>query len=135
MSNKKVTDQRPLGVGGAGALKPDEFGVFLGLASWLLSMSRDHKHLPFSHLDERILPAILLKQFKLIRKDEMPVAFVSWATVSEEIKADLEHNPERVLKLEEWRSGSKLVVVECVSPFAPAAKVKDQFIREFLKTV
>lgn len=133
MSDNEKLDGRPLGVGGSGSLKPDEFGVFLGIASWLMSMSKDHKGLPFSTLDERVLPAILLKQFKLIRKDGMPVAFISWATVSEEIKAAWDSGEKTALKLEEWRSGPKLIVVECVSPFAPAVKIKEQFITELLK--
>lgn len=131
---KPTISQKPLGVDGSKALKPDEFGVMLGLASWLMSLSEEHKSLPISSLDDRILPGILLKQFRLIRKDMMPVAFITWASVSDELKARFDSGDPPTLKLEEWRSGKRMVIVDCVSPFAPTAKVKQQFIAEFLKT-
>lgn len=134
MKTKKTLDQRPLGVGGSKALKPDEFGVFLGLASWLMSMSEDHKDMPFSALDDVVLPAILLKQFRLIRKDGAPVAFISWATVSDEIKSALDSGEKEKLAADEWRTGPNLIIVECVSPFAPAAIVKEHFLKEFIKS-
>ncbi|WP_420862957.1 toxin-activating lysine-acyltransferase [Algirhabdus cladophorae] len=130
---KAPIDQRPLGVGGAGALNPDEFGTFLGLASWLMSMSKEHRDLPFSTLDSRILPAILLKQFKIIRKDTMPMAFLSWATLSDEAKAKFQKDPDS-LELLDWRSGKNVVVVECISPFGPAAEIKAGFIKELIKS-
>ena len=134
MSDKSEIDQRPLGVGGSKALNPEEFGLFLGLASWLMSMSKEHCDRPISTIDKRVLPAILLKQFKLIRKDKMPVAFISWATVSDEVKARLESDENYAPQLTEWRSGRNLVIVECVSPFGPAAEVKQHFINGMIKT-
>ncbi|MBW3245452.1 toxin-activating lysine-acyltransferase [Epibacterium sp. DP7N7-1] len=134
MNKKKTLDQRPLGVGGSKALKPDEFGVFLGLASWLMSMSEDHKEMPFSVLDDVVLPAILLKQFRLIRKNGTPIAFISWATVSDEIKSALDSGEKGKLAADEWRSGPNLVIVECVSPFAPTAIIKEHFLEKFVKS-
>jgi hemolysin-activating ACP:hemolysin acyltransferase len=134
MTEKSEVDQRPLGVGGSKPLPPDEFGLILGLASWLMTMSKDHRDLPIATLDKRILPAILLKQFKLIRKDKMPVAFISWATVSDEVKARLEGDEAYAPEVTDWRSGRNLVIVECVSPFSPAAEVKQHFINGMIKT-
>jgi cytolysin-activating lysine-acyltransferase len=134
MSDKPEIDQRPVGVGGSKPLPPDEFGLILGLASWLMSMSKDHRDLPISTLDKRVLPGILLKQFKLIRKDKMPVAFISWATVSDEVKALLEGDKTYAPEITDWRSGRNLVIVECVSPFSPAAEVKQHFINGMIKT-
>jgi cytolysin-activating lysine-acyltransferase len=134
MTNKTEIDQRPLGVGGSKHLPPDEFGLILGLASWLMTMSKEHRGRPISTLDTRILPAILLKQFKLIRKDKMPVAFICWATVSDEVKARLESDETYAPEITEWRSGRNLVIVECVSPFTPASEVKQHFINGMIKT-
>lgn len=134
MADKSAVDQRPVGVGESKPLPPDEFGLILGLASWLMTMSKDHRERPISVLDKRILPAILLKQFKLIRKDKMPVAFISWATVSDEVKARLESDETYAPEITEWRSGRNLVIVECVSPFTPAADVKQHFINGIIKS-
>ncbi|NJO35487.1 MAG: toxin-activating lysine-acyltransferase [Rhodospirillales bacterium] len=134
MTDKSEIDQRPVGVGGSKPLPPDEFGLILGLASWLMTMSKEHRDRPISVLDKRVLPGILLKQFKLIRKDKMPVAFISWATVSDEVKARLESDETYAPEITEWRSGRNLVIVECVSPFGPAAEVKQHFINGMIKT-
>lgn len=126
---KNRASGRPLGVKGSAALDPNDFGMFLGLATWLMSMSTDHKHLPIGSIDRRVLPAIILKQFKLIMKDRMPVAFIAWATVSDEVKAQLEDGSDG-LDLKLWRSGKNIVIIECVSPFAPAETVKSKFLEE-----
>jgi len=131
MAKDKKPNQQPTGVAGSKMVKPDEFGVFLGLASWLMSMSADHKNLPFTTLDDRVLPAIILKQFRISRRNGMPMAFISWASVSDEIKKDWKDGKKTKLEMAEWRSGPNLIVVECVSPFAPAAQVKAEFIKEF----
>jgi hemolysin-activating ACP:hemolysin acyltransferase len=134
MTDKSAVDRRPVGVGGSKPLPPDEFGLVLGLASWLMTMSKDHRDLPISVIDKRILPAILLKQFKLIRKDSLPVAFISWATVTDDVKARLESDLTYAPEISEWRSGRNLVIIECVSPFSPAAEVKQHFINGIIKT-
>jgi hemolysin-activating ACP:hemolysin acyltransferase len=120
---------RPLGVKGSAALDPNDFGMFLGLATWLMSMSKEHKDLPIGTIDRRVLPAIILKQFKLIMKDKMPVAFIAWATVSDEVEAQLEVGSDG-LDLKLWRSGKNIVIIECVSPFAPTETVKSKFLEE-----
>ena len=129
MVEKDRASERPLGVKGSAALDPNDFGKFLGLVTWLMSMSKDHKDLPIGSIDQRVLPAIVLKQFKLITKGKMPVAFVAWAMVSDEVKAQLEKGSGE-LDLKQWRSGKNLVVVECISPFAPAETVKSKFLND-----
>ncbi len=123
-------NQNPVGIKGSKTLDPEEFGVFLGLASWLMTMSKEHRDLPISRIDRRVLPGLLLKQFKLIRRDKMPIAFVSWASVSDEIKARMEADPDFSPELKDWRSGPRLMIVECVSPFLPAEKVRQEFINK-----
>jgi cytolysin-activating lysine-acyltransferase len=127
-------DPRPLGLDGAKALDPAEFGQFLGIASWLMSMSKDHRDLPISSLDARVLPAILLKQFKIYQKGKMPIAFVSWALVSDAVQAQLARDAHYVMQPTDWRSGPHLVIVECVSPFAAAAEIRQQFLNSAKKS-
>jgi hemolysin-activating ACP:hemolysin acyltransferase len=126
----KLSGSAPVGVGGSKVFSPQEFGIVLGSVSWLMSMSEEHKHLPFSTLDDRVLPALLLKQFKLVRQKEMPVAFIAWATLTDEIAAEFEAGT-RKLALDDWRSGKKLTIVECVSPFSPVEEVKKTFFERY----
>jgi len=117
----------PLGIGGSASVNPDEFARYLGLASWLMTMSEDHNELALKVLDERILPAILLKQFRMFSKGKMPIAFLTWAMVSDAVAERLNQSggtPE----LKEWRTGKNLIIVDCVSPFGPVEKIKKEFL-------
>ncbi len=118
----------PVGVDGSTAADPATFANYLGQASWLMTLSPEHKELPISTIDKRILPAIFLKQFRLFAKGKQPIAFLTWAKVSDEIKAELEAGRVE-LDLKGWRSGPHLVVVDCISPFGPAEKIKAEFLK------
>ncbi|MEE9454396.1 MAG: toxin-activating lysine-acyltransferase [Paracoccaceae bacterium] len=74
-------------------------------------------------------PAIFLKQFRLFVKGKQPIAFLTWAKVSSEVKAALEAGRRVELDLKGWRSGPHLVVVDCISPFGPAEKIKEEFLK------
>ncbi len=100
----------PVGVDGSTAADPATFANYLGQASWLMTLSPAHKDLPISTIDKGILPAIFLKQFRLFAKGKQPIAFLTWAKVSDEIKAELEAGRIE-LDLKGWHSGPHLVVV------------------------
>lgn len=95
-----------------------------------MTMSKDHRSLPISDIEAIVTAPILLSQFKLYSKGKQPVAFLSWATVSDEIKARIESGDKK-LDLKDWRSGSNLVVVDCVSPFNPREVFADRFVSGF----
>ncbi len=112
---------------GIKTLDQQTFGSTLGQAVWLMTMSPDHRELPIKTLEDRVAPALLFRQFKLYSKDNQPVAFLTWAGVSPEVKARIDAG-DKGLAPEDWRSGSEIVVMECVSPFAPVETVKQQFL-------
>ncbi len=102
----------------------------LGQAAWLMTLSKEYRDLPISELEPRVATPLLLRQFKLYFKGKQPVAFLSWAFVSDEIKARFEAG-DHTLSIQDWKSGSNLVIVDCVSPFNP----KEVMIEEFMKGV
>ena len=108
-------------------MDPATFGSALGQAVWLMTMSDDHKERPIKVLESEVLPAILLQQFKLYSKGNQPVAFLTWASVTDEIKKRFDAG-DKSLEVQEWRSGKNVIVVDCVSPFNP----KDIFEKTFL---
>lgn len=108
-------------------MDPATFGSALGQAVWLMTMSESHKEQPIKALEAEVLPAILLQQFKLYSKGTQPVAFLTWATVTDEIKKRFDAG-DKSLELKDWRSGNNVVIVDCVSPFNP----KDVFEKTFL---
>ncbi|MDP6951136.1 MAG: toxin-activating lysine-acyltransferase [Alphaproteobacteria bacterium] len=103
----------------------------------LMGKSEAHRHLFLADLDWRVLPAIAHKQFRLFHKDGKPVAFASWAMVSDAVAERLglagadagddgaaaSPRPPIRLKPEEWRSGERRVIVDVVAPFGGAEAV------------
>lgn len=110
-------------------LDAQTYASTMGQAVWLMTMSKAHKDLPIRIVEERIAPALLLRQFKLYSKGNQPVAFLIWASVSDEVKERVD-NGEKKLDVKEWRSGNNIVVLDCVSPFNPAAVFEQKFLSE-----
>ncbi len=113
-----------------GAVDAQTFGSVMGQAVWLMTMSKAHRDLPIHTVETLISPAILLKQFRLFSKGKQPVAFLIWASVSDQVKARLERG-DKTLELTDWRSGPNIVVIDCISPLHPA----ETFIAKFQASV
>ena len=107
-------------------LDPHTFGSVLGQVVWLMSMSKEHRDLPIHVIDQHVLPAILLKSFKLYSKDKQPVAFLAWAAVSDAVKKRIESGGHPI-RIDEWRSGENIMVLECVSPLADRNVIEKNF--------
>lgn len=102
------------------------FASSMGQAVWLMTVSKAHRDLKVSDVEKLITPAILLQQFKIYLKDKQPIAFLAWASVSNEVKTRFDAG-NYTLEAHEWRSGRNIIVVECVSPFADRAEIEKQF--------
>ncbi|GAW35401.1 cyclolysin-activating lysine-acyltransferase CyaC [Roseovarius sp. A-2] len=107
-------------------LDPQTFGSTMGNAVWLMTMDKRYRDRPIREIEALVATPILLRSFKLYSKDKQPVAFLTWASVSDVVKAKVEAGEP--LALEDWRSGENLVVVDVVSPFAEAEGVRDRFL-------
>ena len=109
------------------------FASTMGQAVWLMTMSKANRDLPISHIEKLIAPAILFKQFRLFSKGKQPVAFLVWASVSDEVKVRIEED-QAVPSLDEWRSGSNVLVVDCISPFNPSATFTNKFYADLVQS-
>ncbi len=92
-----------------------------------MTMDKRYRDRPIREIEALVAIPILLRQFKIYSKGKSPVAFLSWASVSDAVKAKVEAGAP--LALEGWRSGASLVVVDVVSPFAEAEGVRERFLR------
>lgn len=111
------------------AAAPDAANInVLSSAIGLMIASPRHRHLFLADLEWVLLPPLALKQFRLFTKDGRPVAFATWAFVSEEVAARLEAGAGK-LKPSEWKSGDKCWIVELVAPFGG----KEEFL-SYLRT-
>ena len=110
----------------AQTLDAQTFGSTMGNAVWLMTMDKRYRDRPIREIEALVATPILLRQFKLYSKDNQPVAFLTWASVSDAAKAKLEAG--EMLTPEDWRSGEILVVVDVVSPFTPAETIRQRFL-------
>mgnify|MGYP000850280573 CR=1 FL=1 len=97
----------------------------------LMASSPTHRHLFLADLEWLVLPPLMLQQFRIFRVKQRPVAFVSWAFLSEEAEARLQQSTPR-LQPADWNSGDRAWIVDVVMPFGniPEA-LKELKSREF----
>ncbi len=95
--------------------------ALLGEIVWLLGRSDAHKHLFLTELDWMVMPPIPLRQFRIWRQNNQPVAYASWAFLSDEVDKRFTDNiaEGRVSRVApgEWKSGDNLWLVDFISPF------------------
>ena len=101
----------------------------LGQITWLMSQSPKHKGYFVGDLEWLVMPAILLKQFRVFHKGSTPVACVIWAQVSDDIAERINAGQPR-LKPNEWRSGSNAIILETIAPFGDAERLKTEIQAE-----
>lgn len=137
------TDAKPTPAGdpapdASAATHPNMFAS----AVWLMMASPKHRHLFVADLQWRLIPPLMLRQFRLFQKDGKPTALATWAMVSDEVAARLGGTdgggtsgeggtPRSDLRLKpaEWRSGTMPILVDVVAPFGNAEAVA-KFVRE-----
>ncbi len=118
-----MSDQSKKLFPGGKSVDAQTFGSALGQAVWLMTMDPKYRDLPIREVETRVAMPIFLQQFKIYLRGKQPVAFLSWALASEEVKAKIESS-ETALELKDWRSGKHLVIVDCVSPFGDPSVFK-----------
>jgi len=106
----------------------EEFTSTLGKIVWLLGMSKEHRREPISTIENSFIAPLMFKQLRLIFEGRNPIAALTWAYASPAVRERVEAGEP--LELQDWRSGSEFVVVDCVSPFVKSDIVKEKFVAE-----
>ncbi len=88
----------------------------IGPVLWLYMNAPDHKHLFVSDLEWQLLPPVTLNQCKLFMQGQTPLAFASWAYVSDEVQQRLLAGQNRLAPAD-WHSGENLWLIDTVAPF------------------
>lgn len=102
----------------------------LGPVAWLLMQQAATRHLFLADLEWRVMPALVLDQAKLYMRDQTPLAFVSWAKLSEATAARYQQPPYH-LAPSDWKSGDRVWIIDLIAPFGNTQEiVKD--VRENL---
>jgi cytolysin-activating lysine-acyltransferase len=88
----------------------------LGPVAWLYGRDDANKHLTLADLDWAVQPPLILDQCRLFMKDKMPLGFISWAYVAENVHQRLLQGNTR-LEPHEWKGGEHLWLIDIVTPF------------------
>lgn len=93
----------------------------LGPATWL--MMQGPGRLAFvADLEWRVMPPLVLDQAKLYMRDSMPLAFVTWALLSEPVAERYRQAPHHLAPAD-WRSGEQPWIIDLFAPFGGAQDV------------
>ena len=94
----------------------------LGPLTWLMMQQSATKHTLISELEWRIMPPLLLEQAKLYMRDESPLAFVTWAEMSQ-ASIDRYRRAPHHLMYSDWNSGNQIWLIDLVTPFGGAQEI------------
>lgn len=90
-----------------------------GDLSWLWCNSDLHSGWPIQSMAKYLIPPIEMGQYKILKKEGVPVAYCSWAFLSKEVEVNYLLNPA-CLEFSSWNSGDRLWFIDWVSPFSKA---------------
>jgi cytolysin-activating lysine-acyltransferase len=96
----------------------------LGAVSWLMLQQPATRHTLLSELEWRVMPPLVLEQVKLYMRDGAPIAYVSWAHLSETVALRYCTAPHQ-LTAGDWKSGDQVWIVDIFAPFGGVQEVID----------
>jgi cytolysin-activating lysine-acyltransferase len=97
----------------------------LGEITWLMTQSPRHKAVPLGDLEWLLMPAILLRQFRIFYSGEQPVGVALWALADDLVAGRIDAGDKRLAAVE-WKSGANMRIVELVAPFGGEAQMREQ---------
>jgi cytolysin-activating lysine-acyltransferase len=101
---------------------PATMESIFGSISWLMLHSPMHRYLFISDYEWLVMPALQLKQFKIIRQDNIPIAYVSWAYVTEETESRIKQGTPK-LAPHEWNKGDRIWIIDVIAPFGGGVQI------------
>ena len=92
----------------------------LGFAVELM-LDCPRKSFKIASLAPWLMPPIRLRQIEfLFNANHHPLAYATWAFLTDEVAAEYRDNDRRLLHLGEWNEGCNLWVIDVVAPFGHA---------------
>ncbi|MEA2892250.1 MAG: cytolysin-activating lysine-acyltransferase [Bradyrhizobium sp.] len=100
----------------------------LGEIAWLMTQSPRHKAVPLGDLEWLVMPALLLRQFRIFYSGEQPVGVALWALADDLVAGRIDAGDKRLASVE-WKSGSNMRIVDIVAPFGGEAEMLGQIAK------
>lgn len=91
----------------------------LGKLSWLWMSSSLHREWSVESVARFLLPPIALGQVQILERENMPVAYCSWAWFDEASEIRYLIDPSQV-EAADWNSGDRLWFADWIAPFGAA---------------
>jgi len=104
----------------------------VGTVAWLMMHLPTHKYLFLTDLEWMVLPPVAAGQFRLFRKDNMPIGYVSWARLNEDVEERLKQGVTK-LQPADWTSGDRLWLVDVIAPFGGKEEIVESLISQIFK--
>ncbi len=104
---------------------PKTVAQVLGEITWLMTQSPRHKAIALGDLEWLVMPAILLRQFRIFYKGEQPVGVALWALADDLVAKRIDANDTRLTAVE-WKSGTNKRIIDIVAPFGGEAEMRSQ---------
>jgi cytolysin-activating lysine-acyltransferase len=87
-----------------------------------MASSGPHRHVFAGDFEWLVIPALANRQFRLFRRDNVPLAYVSWAFLSEETEERFKRG-EVKLAPKEWTAGDRVWIVDLVTPYGAELQI------------
>jgi cytolysin-activating lysine-acyltransferase len=97
----------------------------LGEITWLMTQSPRHKPVPIGDLEWLLMPAILLRQFRIFYQGEQPVGVALWALADDLVARRIDAGDTRLAAVE-WKSGINMRIIDIIAPFGGEAEMRAQ---------
>jgi cytolysin-activating lysine-acyltransferase len=104
---------------------PKTVAQVLGEIIWLMTQSPRHKAIPLGDLEWLVMPAILLRQFRIFYQGERPVGVALWALADDLVTRRIDGGDTRLAAME-WKSGTNMRIIDIVAPFGGEAEMRGQ---------
>ncbi len=104
----------------------------LGEITWLMTQSPTHKGFFISDLEWMIMLPVMMQQFRLFYDKDKPIGVALYAWVNAEVEKRLMAGSAR-LRPQDWKSGTKLWIVEIIAPFGGHEAMMTDFKQELFK--
>lgn len=86
----------------------------LGDITLLMMGSKGHRHMFIADLEWAVMPALMSKQMRIFRNEQRPLAYISWAFLSEEAEKRLLSGQGRIAP-RDWKSGDRAWIIDSIT--------------------
>src|SRR4051794_14186740 len=93
------------------ALPSKTVAQVLGEIAWLMTQSPRHRAIALGDLEWLVMPALLLRQFRIFYKGERPVGLALWALADDLVAKRIDAGGTR-LAAADWKSGSHMRIID-----------------------